>query len=78
METTKLKSQENLEQLRALTNELSYEGLRLMIDPQKTTSPEAVIEDVMLYLQAEKKGMLNPDSELTFVTRKNDKLELVS
>ncbi len=57
MEKNILKSQENLQKLKELSENLSLNGIRLMIDPQKTTSTEATIEDLCLYLEDKKNNM---------------------
>jgi len=64
---TKLKSQENLERLEKLTEELQFQGMRLMVDPQKNTSRESVIEDICNFLEAEKnRKKSNRESDFSF------------
>ena len=54
METEiKLKSQENLKKLDRLAKELGFESIRLMVDPQRNSSTEAVVDDICGFLELE-------------------------
>jgi hypothetical protein len=55
--TESLRSQENIKEMIALAAETGLTGFRLMIDPQKTTSSEAIIEDICYLLRNKKSGM---------------------
>ena len=69
-QTITLKSAANLSRLQALSADLKFDSLRLMIDPERTPSSEAVIEDLCMFLEEEQNGMRN--SEILFSLKSED------
>lgn len=64
--TPKHKSEENLERVETLTRQLGFSSIRLMVDPQKSASAEAVIDDVRLFLEEEANGNRNSTPVFSF------------
>ena len=62
---TELKSETNKERLKSLTAILGFSSLRLMVDPQKSPSTEAVIEDVCDYLEEQNNGFKKSEHQFS-------------